>query len=271
VAESGVTRRVQAAGGELAMMVLEAEVPAHGAPDAILFLHPTNLDARCWLPVAMRLPNYRRILLDSRGHGTSHQRGPFRIADYAADVCEVLDLLALDTVHLVGGSLGGSIACAVAGAAPQRIASLVAVGAALEPADAATLALLKEAFASFSVHDIFVREMERETARGLSADLVAEVLQQVAIGRRSHELIREVTLNAFAEDARQLARDVRCPAWVLCGEFDESCPPAAGQRMAQSLLGRFEVLPGLGHLPMLQAPQLIAERLLENLREAQQA
>jgi 3-oxoadipate enol-lactonase len=265
--EDRVRLSIEGPGGVLAVTLLEPSAHATTLCEWIFFLHPTNLDSRCWLPVATRLNGHRRVLLDSRGHGASHQRGPFSVADYAADVRAVMDELAIERVHLVGGSLGGSIACAVAGCVPARVASVTAVGAALEPADPATVARLEGAFESASLHEIFAAAMEPEMAHGLAPALADEALLQVGVDRRDRNMIREITLNAFTEDATSYARNVSCPVCVLSGEFDESCPPEAGRRMAALLRGRFELLPSLGHLAMMQAPDLIGRKVSDFVAE----
>jgi pimeloyl-ACP methyl ester carboxylesterase len=249
--------------------VLEPSPAVAASSQWLVFLHPTNMDSRCWLVLTQLLPGHWRVLLDSRGHGASHQRGPFFIADYAADVRQVLNRLVPERAHLVGGSLGGSIACAVAGSLPAKVASIFAIGAALEPADAATLEHLDQVFRSpASLQEIFFSVMEREITHGLAPQMAAQALLQVGIAQRSRELIREITLNAFSEDATAYARNVTCPVAVLNGEHDESCPADAGRRMAGLLQGSFELLPAMGHLAMMQAPELIASRLTEFITEA---
>jgi pimeloyl-ACP methyl ester carboxylesterase len=238
-----------------------------GRHEPILFLHPTNLSGCCWLPVARLLSGYPKILLDSRGHGSSHTGGSFLISDHAADVRAVLDALAVGRVHLAGASLGGSIACAVAAADPNRVASLFAVGAALEPADAETLARLDRTLQADSIEQMFAPLLAQEVSSGLARETAAEVSRQLRLDRRSPDLIRRITMSAFSEDARHFAKGVTCPAYVLTGELDASCPPDAGERMAHALGARFEMLPSIGHLAMLQAPQIVADRFLSFLDE----
>jgi 3-oxoadipate enol-lactonase len=254
--------------GPLALVVLD---PEHGAQWAVLFLHPTNLDGRCWLPVARLLPAHMRILLDSRGHGGSHTNGPFRIGDYAIDVCAIIDTLQLDRLHLVGASLGGSIACAVAAAKPERVASVIALGAALEPADSQTLGRLEQGLRVGSIEDLFTQLLQQEIAHGLAPVMADQAREQLGLDRRDPELIRDITLNAFAADARCFARSVTCPAYVLTGEFDDSCPPDAARRMADALGASFEILPGLGHLAMMQAPEIIASKVSRFIHKVQAA
>ena len=81
--------------------------PAAISETHVVLLHPVNLTSRCWLPVASRLGDFHRVLIDSRGHGRSHMNGPFGIDDYAADVLAVIEALGLREIHIVGASLGG--------------------------------------------------------------------------------------------------------------------------------------------------------------------
>jgi 3-oxoadipate enol-lactonase len=245
--------------GDLFIYRVHPSIPVRDVP--IVFLHPVNLSGHCWTPVAERLDDFDSIVMDSRGHGRSHLQGPFGVEDYAADVVAIVQALELRAIHLVGASLGGSIACAAAAALPDVVRSLIAVGASLEPADAESLKRLAEWRASGSTADLFDSFLEQEVQHGLPASLAAEARRQVGLETRGSETIKDITWNAFAEDARRFAKLVRCPTLVLTGEHDESCPPEMGARMAHAMGAPFEILPGLGHLPMLQAPALLAERL----------
>lgn len=52
--------------------------------------------------------------------------------------------------------------------------------------------------------------------------------------------------------------DMRCPVQILWGADDPWIPLARGQALADKIgRGRFEVLSGLGHLPQLEAPNLV--------------
>jgi pimeloyl-ACP methyl ester carboxylesterase len=233
---------------------------APGAP-VIVFLHPVNLTGECWIGVAAHMRDFFCVLIDSRGHGRSHRNGPFGIDDYAADVLAVIGAFEFRAVHLAGASLGGSIACAVAAALPDVVRSLAALGASLEAADADSLAALAEWRAGGETAELFDSFLAEEVRHGLPAHVAAEARCQVGLDARGSDLIKSITWNAFAEDARRYAKPLHCPALILTGEHDDSCPPAAGARMAAALGAPFEILPGLGHLAMMQAPSVVADRL----------
>jgi len=68
----------------------------------------------------------RRVIVpELRGHGHSDRTGPYTFEVFAGDLIFLLDTLGIDTVDLIGHSLGGHAASVVAQRQPQRIRRLV--------------------------------------------------------------------------------------------------------------------------------------------------
>jgi pimeloyl-ACP methyl ester carboxylesterase len=66
---------------------------------------------------------------------------------------------------------------------------------------------------------------------------------------------------------RTLAR-ISCPVLLVHGEADRLIPVGAARRLASANPGwRFEVMRGVGHVPMLEAPELTLRLLCEWLQE----
>lgn len=84
----------------------------HGEP--VLLLHGLGSCGHDWEPQIQTLAlHYRIIAPDLRGHGQSPaplDGAPWRMADLAQDVADLLAVLELDSVHIVGFSLGGMVA-----------------------------------------------------------------------------------------------------------------------------------------------------------------
>lgn len=91
-----------------------SQLTGTGVP--LLFLHGTGCDSTDWAPTLMSLPVGSHVVsLDFRGHGKSDvpQTG-FTLEDLADDAARLADHLQLPHVILVGHSLGGMAAMALA-------------------------------------------------------------------------------------------------------------------------------------------------------------
>ena len=119
---------VRFSAGGLSLHALERN--PYGEP-GVLFLHGW-LD-RChsfdWL--CAELPaGWRQIALDFRGMGQSAHLtdgGLYHFTDYVADVEWTLSALGIEQVHLVGHSLGGSVALVYASARPEQVVSVTTI------------------------------------------------------------------------------------------------------------------------------------------------
>jgi pimeloyl-ACP methyl ester carboxylesterase len=102
--------------------------PDEGIP--ILLIHGlAGSSLTEWYQVAPKLATDRRVIVvDHRGHGLS-ARGDlrFEVADDADDVVGVLDALGVSQVDVVGYSMGGVIAQALAMRNPGRVRKLVLI------------------------------------------------------------------------------------------------------------------------------------------------
>ncbi|WP_373291599.1 alpha/beta fold hydrolase [Bradyrhizobium guangdongense] len=79
-----------------------------GKPPALL-VHGTGFVADVWDEVARDLAStYTVYALDRRGHGASHKPGAYHFADYADDICRVIDALDLRDVYGIGHSAGAT-------------------------------------------------------------------------------------------------------------------------------------------------------------------
>ncbi len=229
---------------------------------AVLFAHPINLRGACWERVAARIDRFA-VMPDLRGHGQSDAAGPYGLEEWGADLLAALDHHELERVHVVGGSLGGPLSVYLAATVPDRVASITAIGSALkiEGDDvSAVLAVLREK----GVQGMF-REVipQISVAPGTDQAIIDDILELA--NPNDVETVGAIWGATIAADSAPLAGDVRCPALVLSGEHDLTCTVEQGRAMAAALGAPFQVLDGVGHLPMVEAPAPLAAAVAAHL------
>ncbi|MGF1448446.1 MAG: alpha/beta fold hydrolase [Opitutales bacterium] len=92
----------------------------------LIVLHGLLGSSRNWATTARDLAQTHAVyLLDLRNHGQSPHATSMQYADLAADVAHWLDTQAMETVDLIGHSLGGKVAMRLACDTPERARRLV--------------------------------------------------------------------------------------------------------------------------------------------------
>lgn len=110
-----------------------------GEGEAVVLLHGFALSAEVnWGLTGLldSLPEeYRMLALDQRGHGRSdkpHDPEDYGLA-FVEDVIRLLDALEIEKAHVVGYSMGGTLALRLAADHPDRVRSVVIGGAGWAP------------------------------------------------------------------------------------------------------------------------------------------
>ena len=208
----------------------------------------------------------------------------YTLSDMAGDTVGLLDALGLDSVHLVGASMGGMIAQTVAIEHPERLRSLTSIMSTTgdasvgQPTDQALAVLLappartreeavERTVASYRVIGspgfAFDEAALRERA-GLSYDRAHDPL---GVGR---QLLAVLASGSRSERLREL----RVPALVIHGAQDPLVRLSGGQATAEAIPGaELVVIDGMGHdLPRDLWPDItgriaaLAERTEDRLR-----
>lgn len=110
----------------------EESGPVDGVP--LILIHGYTAQLAGWRPellTLMELAGFRVIRFDNRDVGLSQKfggredgDGGYGIDEMAGDVFSLMDTLKLDRAHIVGQSMGGMIAQAMAALRPERLGSL---------------------------------------------------------------------------------------------------------------------------------------------------
>lgn len=240
---------------------------------SLVCIHGVGSSLEAWEGVAAKLDGTFRILtLDLRGHGRSSMvKGRYEIDDFVGDVLALADHAGFDKFDLAGFSLGGLIAQRLALTHAPRLRKLVllATVAGRTPEErelvAARLAAL-QAGDRGSHYDASVSRWLTEGFQQRHPELVARMRQRNA----------ENDPDCYASAYRVLAQtdfgglidQINVPTLIATGEEDQGSNPRMAHFMHQRIPGsQLEILPGLRHSILIEAPDLVATLLRRFLAE----
>jgi pimeloyl-ACP methyl ester carboxylesterase len=245
-----------------------------GTGPPLLLLHGIGHRWQAWEPVLDRLAAVHEVIaLDLPGFGESPMPNDGMPLDMPATVRRFPALLAelgVDRPHVAGNSLGGAIALELAAT------GLAASATALSPAGFFTAAERRRALAILAV----LRANTFLPVPVMRAVLRSEAMRAVCFGRLvAHP--RRLSVERALGDAlamrrgrayRPVARAGRryrftgtpdVPVTIAWGKDDRILPPREALR-ARAVLpqARHVELPGCGHVPMSDDPELVASVIL---------
>jgi len=263
--------------GDLAVAVSDA-----GAGPPVVLVHGLACGKRMWFHQVRALRNrFRVIAYDQRGHGLTD--APAVAADYSAghlarDLVGVLDALKIERAAIVGFSLGGGPALALAASKPERVSRLVLadVGAgADDPLKTEWMArrwltligqgevdelvcdmLRSELFKVYAKRSARRREHMAALIRATPIDGLRFMLSEVLAKRKS--LFR----------LTGLLKSVPVPTLVLVGQYDYVCSKAARLLARTIPNAALKIIENSGHMSPLERPAAFSAALLEFLAEA---
>jgi len=121
------TVAVPVPGGDLRVGIWDPK-DAVVEPPTVLAIHGVTSSHLAWPFVVAELPGVRVVAPDLRGRGLSNElAGPAGMASHATDLLAVLDALSLDSVPVVGHSMGAFVAVVLAHRHPERVQQLILI------------------------------------------------------------------------------------------------------------------------------------------------
>ena len=249
------------------------EVHGAGGPPIVLLTSWAIVHARQWKAQVPYLARFFRVItVEGRGNGRADRpRDAAAYADreYVEDAVAVMDATGVDRAVLVGLSLGGRHALQTAAEHPDRVAGVVAIGAAFPwPLPPGFDAPPEECpgwgegwgkanrhywradyrgWVEFFMSQVFTephstKQWEDGVGWGLETDAETLLLTAAAAGAPD------------AREAEQTCRRVRCPVMVVHGDQDGIVPYATGVDLARWTGGELVTIRGGGHAAPLRDP-----------------
>jgi 2-succinyl-6-hydroxy-2,4-cyclohexadiene-1-carboxylate synthase len=254
-------------------------VAGEGPP--VTLLHGFTQSGRSWQEVIATMPSsWRWVVPDLRGHGETRTRpgAPYTMDASMADLELLWDHLGIRRTHLVGYSMGGRLALHVATRRPERLLSLVTIGAhaGLEEGaregrrqgdDALAQRIEQDGLEAFINYwgalplfaglerrgPSFVAQVRAERMRNTAAGLAAS-LRGMGAGQ----------MEPLWDDLGHIA----VPSTFVAGQLDHGYV-ASARRMASLVPGsRVEVVLRAGHSVHQERPEAFARVLAAHLANA---
>ncbi|MFC5061945.1 alpha/beta fold hydrolase [Actinomycetospora atypica] len=240
---------------------IPTRVVDEGSGPVVVLVHATPFDLEGWdgLAAALR-PDHRVIRYDLPGHGAA-AGAAFPTADgLARGLVELLDLYDVPTAHVVGHSLGATIAQRCALDHPGRVGRLSLLSARATPSP------VFSALANALRRDPAAVDLPMD--RWFTPEQLARNGRVVRYARR---LAETISIEAWAAGLDLLSESdflaelprLTIPVDVVVGEEDHGAKPEHGREIADAIpQARFHLVERARTLVALVDPELVAPLLI---------
>ncbi len=259
----------------------------------LLFFHGYLDHGQSFTPIAEKLAtNYFVVALDFRGHGHSGWIGAggyYHFYDYYHDVIQLFAHLEIPKAHVVGHSMGGSIACTLAAMRPELVQSLIMMEGLGPPSEdlGNTFFRLQRWQKSLSKEKVDGDIAHRKSSRNpiASLDEAAKRLQRTnprlsdERAQALAETFTEKVDSAYAwrfdplhqtpaakpfrlEEIREVWKEVKLPILSLIGEDSPFRLPDLDERHAIFENIVTDLIPKAGHNMHHEYPEVIYEKII---------
>ena len=207
-----------------------------------------------WQPLLDAWPDRQMILADNRSDDT--------IEGFAQRLLDD----APPQFALVAHAMGGFIAFEVMRRAPERVAKLALLST-LASADGPAQTARRQGYIDLVERGRFDQVVEEripilfpEEKRNVARLL--GIARQMAADTGAETFLAQQRAIMARIDSRPLLGEIAVPTLLIWGEKDGITSRAHHEEIAEAIPGaQLEVVPGAGHLPMVEAPELVVPLL----------
>ncbi|MBR0718299.1 alpha/beta fold hydrolase [Bradyrhizobium liaoningense] len=261
---------------------IQEKGPATGTP--VVLFHGTAAWSELWRRTidALASAGYRVIALDLPPFGFSDRPGSYTRQDQAQRINDVLERLNAQPAIIVGHSFGAGAATELVMRFPARARSLVLVDAALglttEPSDPPSILKpkwLREMLVSLTVTNPLATKTLLKSLiakKDCALPEYVEILQRPLTRQNSTQDIADWMYYFVGSDRGAQSADraayarLKQPVALLWGDMDDVTPLEQGRDLNVLLpQAHLTLLPGLGHIPQIEAPDQFNDALLKAL------
>jgi len=262
--------------------------PSDGA--LVLLLHGFPESRHSWRAALPELAKagYRAVAPDQRGYSPGARPDPADVSNYAFDklIADAIEIVAASghdgrRFHLVGHDWGGQVSWGVANAHPGRLASLTILSrphpssfqrALAKPdGDQKHRSRHHRAFLDAETGKMLLADNARRLRDGLFGQGVPQAALEAHLSVLGNPAALEAAL-AWYRANKGLAGDfgaINVPTLYVWGDADATVGPDAAHGTGEFISAAYamEVLPGVGHFVMDQAPAKATALMLAHMKK----
>ncbi len=228
---------------------------------ALIFFHYFGGSVKTWVEVISRLsPAFRCIAIDLPGFGDSQELpNDFSISESATEVAELLEPLILKKFVLIGHSMGGKIALAVAALQPGGLKQLILLAPSPPTPEPGNDEKRNELLNAYG---------DREALEKIAKSLVAKPLTNVQLTAIVDDNLR-INRTAWKswidegsqEDISSQMKNIEVPLMVISGDEDPNFSTLFLQKEFSRWFRyiKFIELKNAGHLLPLEVPVAVVD------------
>lgn len=241
-----------------------------GAPPVVL-INSLGTDFRIWDEFVGHLGGaFSIIQYDKRGHGLSScPPGPYSIDEQGDDLGDLLDHLEVRGAVLVGLSVGGLIAQVLARHRPDLVCGLVLCDTADkigDPDNWSTRIATLQAGGMQAIVEPVLENWFSDNYRARHPNKMA--IWRAMLERTPASGYIATCAGIRDADFTRHTAAINFPTLCICGELDTATPPALMRSFCAGLPGaNYHEIPGVGHLPPIEAPQTLATLVKSFIQE----
>ncbi|MFP3977168.1 MULTISPECIES: alpha/beta fold hydrolase [Marinobacter] len=241
--------------------------------DTIVLVHGFGANKDNWTRIARELTDdFNVYAIDLPGHGESSKPLDlgYRFEEQVAHLAGIIEALGISEMHMMGNSMGGGITALYTATHPEQIKTAVL----FDPAgildfenDMVDMVLAGDNPLIPSKPGDFERLMDFALEeRPFVPWPILGVMEEKAIANQEvnnviFEAIKEV---GFTTDFRDAIKRIEDPVLIVWGKEDRILDYRNGAIFQKTIPGsQLEILDGIGHAPMIEAPEESARLFLE--------
>ena len=246
-----------------------------GLKGTLVLIHGFPLGARMWEPqLELARQGWRIVAPQLRGFdGPPADSVATSVDEYAGDVIDLLDALAVEQAVIGGLSMGGYVIFAIFRHAPRYFRGMILADTRAEAdtpegaeARKRMIQLVREQGPARAADELMPKLLGPSTRANRPE--VVEALRDLILSNSTDTIVGALLALMTRPDSTPLLSQIHCPTLVLVGDEDALTPRPSSEAIQRGIVGaELAVVPQAGHMSNMEQPaafNLALARFLEH-------